>query len=614
MFQVNKETTFILIFIKYVAMFIIFSNIIFNEYFLININQKLAIEIDNEFKENLYEADISFNKYQTNLKPIAFYYPEYNNISFMKYFNKNENTYPNNNDEIELLIKVQTKLAKNHGIFGFAIYFDLSKLNYYKNIINIFSNKAIIPFFLIWKNDEITNTTNEIIENLVNNLKQYIMSDNYIKIGKKPVISISNPSKISNIKNVISIMRKKAKLNKIGKIFIFYPFIGNFTANKFLTDFDATYDFSKVDLIEHTMIKGNILYYSGIVYKNLILNELNFNFSLYRSCFLNYENFDDYNPEKFYISNNLIFNWTISNYEQNKGILFINSWNNYKDGKYLEPDEIYGYASINSFSKSLFNLPFRQNNSLSINTDNKITIAIQAHVFYEDLMMEIINRLNLIKFKYDLFISTISKEKKEFIKKCLLNSNAGKYEIKVLDNIGRDVFPFISQMKKKYKNYKYICHIHTKKSNHNTLLGKNWRNYIYSNLFGSQSILSEILFDFEKNPELGFIFPEIYYDLKKDIHGFDKSDFFLNKPNKKYMNLILKKISKMIKVGEKIDFPSGNMFWAKTKAIYQIFNIRLKYPKELNQTNETIMHGIERIWLYLVKLNGYYYKTIFKHF
>ena len=80
------------------------------------------------------------------------------------------------------------------------------------------------------------------------------------------------------------------------------------------------------------------------------------------------------------------------------------------------------------------------------------------------------------------------------------------------------------------------------------------------------------------------------------------------------MNLILKKISKMIKVGEKIDFPSGNMFWAKTKAIYQIFNIRLKYPKELNQTNETIMHGIERIWLYLVKLNGYYYKTIFKHF
>ena len=63
-----------------------------------------------------------------------------------------------------------------------------------------------------------------------------------------------------------------------------------------------------------------------------------------------------------------------------------------------------------------------------------------------------------------------------------------------------------------------------------------------------------------------------------------------------------------------MEFPAGNMFWAKIQAIYQIFNIKILYPKELNQTNDTIMHGIERIWLYLVKLNGYYYKTIFKHY
>ena len=614
MFQENQDIITIFIFIKYVIVFIIVSNIIFNEYFLINIKQKLSIEIDNEFKENLYETDISFNNYQTTLKPIAFYYPEYNNISYIKYFNKTETTYLMNNDEIEKLIKFQAKLAKNHGIYGFAIYFDLSEIYYYKNIINIFSNKINLPFFLIWKNNEITNTTNEIIENLVNNLKQYIISDNYIKIQEKPVLSISNPSKFNTVKKVISSIRKKAKLKKIGEIFIFYPFIGNFTAQNFLTDFDATYDFSKVDLIEHTIIKGNILYYSGIIYKNLILNELNFNFSVYRSCSLDYKNFDDYDPEKFYISNNLIFNWANFNYKQNRGIIFINSWNNYKDGQYLEPDEIFGYASINSFSKSLFNLPFRQNYTLDIYSLNRITIAIQIHVFYEDLIMEIINKLNLISFKYDLFISTISREKKEYIKKCLLNSNANKYEIKIFENKGRDVFPFIAQMKNKYKFYKYICHIHTKKSNHNSLLGKNWRNYIYSSLIGSQNIFSEILFDFEKNQELGFIFPEIYYDLKKDIHGFDNINFSLNKPNKKYMDLILKKISKVIKVGEKTDFPAGNMFWTKTKAIYQIFKIRLKYPKELNQTNETIMHGIERIWLYLVKLNGYYYKVIFKHY
>ena len=54
----------------------------------------------------------------------------------------------------------------------------------------------------------------------------------------------------------------------------------------------------------------------------------------------------------------------------------------------------------------------------------------------------------------------------------------------------------------------------------------------------------------------------------------------------------------------------------KVNAIYQIFEFRLlnSFPKEMNQTNETIMHAIERIWLYLVKLNGYNYKMIFRYY
>ena len=81
------------------------------------------------------------------------------------------------------------------------------------------------------------------------------------------------------------------------------------------------------------------------------------------------------------------------------------------------------------------------------------------------------------------------------------------------------------------------------------------------------------------------------------------------------MNSILKKLfHSKYKVGINLVFPVGNMFWAKIKAIYQIFNLIFEYPEELGQTNETIMHAIERIWLYLVKLNGYLYKTTFNHY
>ena len=315
--------------------------------------------------------------------------------------------------------------------------------------------------------------------------------------------------------------------------------------------------------------------------------------------------------EKFFIANRIIIEWK-KNFKQNQGFIFINSWNDYKNGYYLEPDEKYGYASLNSFSKSILNLTFRFNNFELI--DSKITIAVQIHVFYEDLLIEILNKVNLIPLKYDLFISTISEEKKEFIKNCLLNSTANKYEIKIFENKGRDVFPFIKQMKIQFKRYKYICHIHTKKSVHKEFLGTNWREYIYENLIGNKEIISEILFEFEKYEKLGFIFPEAYYDIIKGVKDFENVNLALHIHNKKYMTFLLKRMFQKFKLNEKLVFPVGNMFWAKTKAIYQIFNIRLIFPKELNQDNKTIMHAIERIWLYLVKLNGFYYKSIFKHY
>ena len=375
--------------------------------------------------------------------------------------------------------------------------------------------------------------------------------------------------------------------------------------------FDAIYDFSTIDLSGKKKNK-QILYYNGIIYNNLCLNNLNINYSLFRTCYVDYQKFKDFKPEKLYISNKIVIDWENFNFQQNGGLIFINSWNDYHNSNYLELDEKYGYASINSFSKSILNLTFQTENYTLYN--DKITIAIQIHIFYEDLLKEIINKINIIPLKYDLYISTISEEKKKFIKKCLINSTANNYEIHIYENIGRDVFPFIKQMKKKIKNYKYICHIHTKKTAQKKFLGTNWREYLYGNLIGNKEIILEIINDFEQNKKLGFLFPEAYYGIIKGIEDYDNTNIALNIHNKKYMNLLLKKMFQNFQIGEKLIFPAGNMFWAKTKAIYQIFNVRLKYPKESNQTNDTIMHAIERIWLYLVKLNGYYYKTIFKKY
>ena len=276
-------------------------------------------------------------------------------------------------------------------------------------------------------------------------------------------------------------------------------------------------------------------------------------------------------------------------------------------------DKKYGYAAINSLSKALFNKPYKELN-INFTNLNRIPsiVAIQAHLYYIDLINEIVNKTNNIPFNFDLFISTNSLIKKNHINEYILNnSKASEVEIIILENKGRDVIPFLIQMKDKVKKNKYICHIHTKKSLYINI-GENWRRYLFNNLLGNQNIILEIFNEFENNSKLGFIFPENYYQA---ILLFGEK---LNKLNKDCMKYLLNQLfnKNKLRIGGKIEFPMGNMFWAKINAISQIFNENFQNQilKELGQKDGAIIHGIERIWLYIVKLNGYYYKKIFKHF
>ncbi len=79
------------------------------------------------------------------------------------------------------------------------------------------------------------------------------------------------------------------------------------------------------------------------------------------------------------------------------------------------------------------------------------------------------------------------------------------------------------------------------------------------------------------------------------------------------MNLLLNEIFPNAKIiNDYFDFHELNMFWAKTNAIYQIFNKNI-LRKIKNNMNNTLQYCIEQIWNYIVKLNGFYYKKIFKH-
>ena len=613
-----------------------------------NFNGYIEINIDNQY---LYEDNIDFSNYTSEFKVIAFYSPKFilTNDSFhnsekeWSYVINAKPLFDRHNqprkpaDEINYLgyynisgpkiIKKQVELAKSHGIFGFGIYYYWSSGKiFYENILDIYLNNKDIdfPFFLIWKNGDYSKNDKNIIKDselFIKDIKKYVNDSRYIKINGKPVVGINQVLKIQTYKDMIKIWKEKAREYEIGDIYILIN-LNNYNIENItgINLFDAAYDFPPFDGEKFNISNSSIQTYTSLIYHNSIFNSKNF--TIFRGSMLEWDDsplngingtiFEEYSPEKFFMLNKLLFEWTKENNNSSNKFVFINSWNEWSKGSYLEPDQKYGYASINALSKALFNLNFRDNNYNLSNLINSTKVAVQAHIYYYDLVYEIIKKTNNIPVKFDLYITTVSNYKKNYIERYMKGkSKANKYEITIVKNKGRDVLPLLIQFKNVVKSYKYLCHIHTKKSKHDKIY-RTWRQYLYDNLLGSEETVSEILTDFENNEKLGFILPESYNNIILN-HGKQ-----LNPNNKKNINFLLNTTfpDKKYQVGKLLDFPIGNMFWSRVSAVHQIFelNISDQFPKEKWQTDFTIMHAIERFWLFLVKLNGFYYKKIFKSY
>ena len=164
--------------------------------------------------------------------------------------------------------------------------------------------------------------------------------------------------------------------------------------------------------------------------------------------------------------------------------------------------------------------------------------------------------------------------------------------------------PFLIHMGKVIHKYKYLCHLHSKKARHSQTLGKNWPIYLFNNLLGTTEIISQIIFEFESHDKLGFIFPQNYFEVLK-------STMYVILKDKEKMKYLFSKFIPGYKFSNKyFDFPAGDMFWAKTKAIYQIFKIDLRHDIPNKKGTKKILYAIERFWLFIVKKMGIITKNI----
>jgi lipopolysaccharide biosynthesis protein len=626
----------------------------------------LVIDINSQISQ--YEKNLDFSNFHSDIKAIAIYLPQFhsikeNDIWWCKGFTEWTNVkkckphfeghhqpripgdklnyldyYKLTNSKI---IKKQIELAKNHGIYGFGIYYYwFSGKRLLEKPLDIYLNDKSLnfPFLLIWANENWTRQWNggnkDILikqeyrdkdpELFIKDIKKYLIDKRYIKIENRPVIGLYEPFYIPQLNKTIKIWREKSIEYGIGNIFILVC-LSNHKINKIqdIKLFDGAYDFPPRNKIKNIRLKyrnTNIFLYSSLIYKNIYLNNIidSKKLPIYRGSMLEWDNcprkrscniFDHYSPEQFYMINKIIVEWTKKNYKKENRFIFINAWNEWGEGSYLEPDDKYGYASINSLSKALFNLSYVKIKNL-INMNKTSKILVQANMYKKYLIKDIIKFTNNIPVKFDLFIFINSKNVNMDIENYIKNnSKAFNFKIRLFPNEENDFLPFLEQVASHIKKYRYYCHLYTKKSIHFEFFDE-WRNYLLNNLLGNNNIISEILTEFENNENLGLIYPETFYKVFSKYRK-NKIDLYTNQ-----LNILLNEIFKNFKIiKNNSDFQEVKMFWAKTKAIHQIFkkNILKKIQEEKNNLNNTIQHFTDRIWIYTVRLNGFYYKKIFKH-
>jgi len=248
-------------------------------------------------------------------------------------------------------------------------------------------------------------------------------------------------------------------------------------------------------------------------------------------------------------------------------------------------------------------------NSLCKRVVSSPKIAVQIHIYHTELINEIISSIGNIPYKFDCFISTDTEDKKVCIidkLEAVSNVNIDRLVVDVYENRGRDIAPFLTQMQSLINDYEYICHIHTKKSI-TSICGDDWRRYLFRHLFGSEENVKGIINLLENNPELGIVFPEMF-------PIFSDADY--SEENIAECYRVLEKLMIELKLPDSLAFPGGNMFWAKTAAVIDLFKSGLTatdFPEETGQTNGTLAHAVERVWVYVAQSNGFSYLKVLNY-
>ncbi len=219
-------------------------------------------------------------------------------------------------------------------------------------------------------------------------------------------------------------------------------------------------------------------------------------------------------------------------------------------------------------------------------------IAIVIHCFDTEGILSLIPYLSHIPRSAHVFITADAKEKAE---KYLHKIDFEKKEIRLCPATGKDMAPFMLDLKDTLLTYDYVLKLHTKKPKQ---AKESWRDTLFMELLGTEEGVHNILANFQNNMQLGVIAPPVYppYALQTRIRSYEA------------MQLLLAKKGISLPEDACIDFPVGGMFWCRSKALRPWFDLNLSYADfaatNPSQRDGTLAHALERLIFFGCGIEG----------
>jgi rhamnosyltransferase len=147
------------------------------------------------------------------------------------------------------------------------------------------------------------------------------------------------------------------------------------------------------------------------------------------------------------------------------------------------------------------------------NMEAPLRVVVIAHIFYEEMTDEILDRADRLPGPYDLVVTTPTSQKADAIRAAVARraSPPARVDVRVVDsNDGRDQSAFLIAARDVLLSgdHDIVVKLHSKKTPQDGFnIGRHFAAQQFDNLLGSAGYAANVLALFQRNPEVGIAYP-----------------------------------------------------------------------------------------------------------